>query len=94
MNVSTDKRKRTAVHNILGDGTILKKYKITKEVKDLVKFRFDSIRKRRHEKQTLKYKVAIQTFLQDDKKSRVAPCKKDCMTKNKIKNRNAFLTIH
>lgn len=54
MNVSTDKRKRTAVHNILGDGTILKKYKITKEVKDVIKFHCDSIRKRRHEKQTLK----------------------------------------
>lgn len=38
MNVSTDKRKRTAVHSILGDGTILIKYKITKEVKDWLNF--------------------------------------------------------
>lgn len=57
----------------------------------MVKLRCDSIRKRKHEKQTLKYKVAIQKFLQDDKKSRVAPCKKDCMTKNKIKKQKRFL---
>lgn len=90
-NVSTNKRKRTAVHNILGDGTILKKYKITKEVKDVVKFRCNAIRKRRHEKQSLKYKMEIQTFLQEDENSRVAPGKKDCLTKKKIKKQKRFL---
>lgn len=92
------KRKRSVVADIVGDGKVLKKYKVFNEMKQVVSFRFARYCARNRynnerAQKVLQNKVIhdVKKFLEEDEHSRVAPGKKDCVTRKKIKKQKRYL---
>lgn len=88
--IKSNKRKQLVTSHVLGDKQILKKYKVSNEVKNIETFRCarysstkNCIRRRKQAALSALIKNDIQQFFEEDENTRVAPGKKDCITRKK-----------
>jgi hypothetical protein len=96
-SITSFKEKKSFAATVIGDGNVLKKCKVSKDLSEIFTTRLATRKtknglKQRSEKQiAAELKKSVQRFLQDDENSRQAPGKKDCITRKKLKKQKRYL---
>jgi hypothetical protein len=96
-NIDSSRMKKQFVNTMLGDGKIVKKCKITKELQHIFTKRLtrcntnNYIKKRQHRLFKAQIQDDIKRFFNDHENTRLAPSKKDCKILKKVKKQKRYI---